>query len=92
MVAGLRVTVAMPDALVKAVALGLRVAKAASVLNVTTVFGTTAPAASLKVAVKVAGAPLAMEVTAAPAELASASVKLGAAVVTGVVPGLGVVA
>ncbi len=83
--AALSVMVATPDASVRAVADGAMVASAASVLNVTTAFGTTAPAAFFKVAFTVAGAPLEMAFIVTPAELVSASVKVGPLVVT-VVP------
>ena len=76
-VAGLSVTVATPRELVNAVAAGVRVAKAGSVLNVTTVPGTAEPAASSTVAVTVAGALLEMEVTGDP-PLLMAIVMLGA--------------
>ena len=81
-VAGLTVTVATPDASVKAVAAGLMVARVPSVLKVMTAFGTTAPAAFFNVAFSVAGEPLEMELTVAPAELVSASVRVGPVVVT----------
>lgn len=84
-VAVLRVAVATPDASVKAVAVGVMVASVPSVLKVTIAFGITAPAAFFRVAFSVAGAPFEIDVTVAPAELVSASVKVGAVVVT-VVP------
>jgi len=77
LVAGFSVTAATPEASVKAVAAGVMVARVASVLNVTTTFGTTAPAASLNVAFTVAGASLEMVDTVAPAALVSASVMVG---------------
>jgi hypothetical protein len=80
LVAAVSATVAMPEASVKAVAAGVIDASVASVLKVTTAFGTTAPAASFRVAFSVAGASLEMEVTVAPAALVSVNVKLGAAV------------
>ena len=90
--AGLRVILAMPAEFVNAVPLvGVMAAKVASVLNVTTVLATGAPAASFTVALTVAGAAVEMEVTVAPAASASARVKLGAAAVV-VVPVVVVVA
>lgn len=83
--AGLNVTVASPVELVSAVPpLGVMVAMAASVVKVTTVFGTTAPFASMSVAFTVAGAEFDIEVTAVPAALTMERVSVGAA--TTVVP------
>jgi len=84
--AGLSVTVATPVASVKAVADGVMIARVASVLKVTTVFATTAPAAFFKVAFSVPGAPLEMDVTVAPAALMSVSVNVGPVVTVVVVP------
>jgi hypothetical protein len=80
-------TVAMPVASVKAVAAaGVIVASVASVLKVTTVLGTTAPVASFTVAFTVAGAPVEMEFTVAPAALVRANVIVAAAAVVPSVP------
>lgn len=84
MVAGFSVTVATPEESVRAVTAGVMVASAASVLKVTTVFGTTPPAASLKVALTVAGAPMDIELTVAPAALLSAKLSVGTPGVEGV--------
>jgi len=84
-VAELRVTVAMPEASVKAVAEGVMIARVVSVVNVTTELGTTAPAAFFNVAFNVAGAPLEIAFTVAPAALVSASVNVGTGVVVVVV-------
>jgi len=84
--AAFSVIVATPLASVKAVpAVGVMVARVASVVKVTTELGTTAPAAFLSVAFTVPGAPLVMVVVAAPAASVSASVKVGTGV-AGVVP------
>lgn len=77
--AALSVTVATPEALVKAVADGVSVARAASVLKVTTALGTAAPAASFTAAFTVAGEAVEMELTAAPVASLNAIVMLGAA-------------
>ncbi len=81
-----RVTVATPEASVRAVAAGVMVASVASVLKVTTALGTTAPAASFNVAFTVAGASMEIELTVAPAASVSASVIVGALGVAGVPP------
>lgn len=81
MVAGASVTVATPAALVKAVLDGLMVARVASALKVTTALATGAPAASVKVAFTVAGAPVEMEFTVTPAASVSAKVIVGTGVV-----------
>jgi hypothetical protein len=60
------------------------VAIVASVVKVTTVFGTTAPFASMSVALTVVDAPFEIEVTAVPAASESKRVSVGAA--TGGVP------
>jgi hypothetical protein len=65
------------------------VTRAALALKVTIAFGTAAPAAVLKIAFSVAGAPLEMDVTVAPAGLVRVKLKLGATVV--VVPVMSVV-
>ena len=75
--AGIIVTVAMPEALVSAVA-GLMVALVASVLKETTMPATGAPAASLAVALTVVGAPPGSVVTVAPALSVSATLRLAA--------------
>jgi hypothetical protein len=84
MVAGFSVTVATPLPSVKAVTAGVIVASVTSVLKVTTELATTPPAASLNVAFTVAGAPMEMEVTGAPAALVSANVSVGTPGATGV--------
>ena len=87
--AGFSATLATPAALVRAVpAVGVIAARVASVLKVTTVLATAAPAASFNVAFAVAGAPVEMEVTVAPAASVSANVIVG----TGVVVPVAVVA
>lgn len=83
--AGLKVMVATPEALVSAVLAGLIVAKVVSVLKVITVLGTGAPLASNTVALTVAGALLEMEVTVTPEALVSAMVRLEETVVVLVV-------
>ena len=77
----LSVTDATPAASVRAVAAGVIVAKVASVVKVTTEFGTTAPAAFLSVALTVAGEALAIDVTGAPAAVVKATVSEGVGVV-----------
>jgi hypothetical protein len=79
LVAGLSVTVATPDASVKAVVAGATVARAVSIPKVTIALETAAPAAFFNVAFTVAGATEEIVVTAAPAALVSVSVMLGAA-------------
>jgi hypothetical protein len=81
-VALLRVTVATPAALVKAV-VGVIIAWAASVLKTMTTLATAAPV-PLNVALTVAGTPLEIEVTAAPVASVSASVIVGTGGVVGV--------
>ena len=81
-VAVFSVTVATPDASVRAVAVGVMVTRVPSVLKVTIAFGITAPAAFFRVAFSVAGAPLEIDATVTPVELVSASVNVGAVVVT----------
>lgn len=77
--AGLKVMLATPTESVNAVPLaGFMVAKAASVLNVTTELATAAPLASVRVAFAVAGAAVEIEVVA-PEALVRASFSVGAA-------------
>ena len=90
LVAGFSVTVATPEASVNAVAAGVMVASVASVLNVTIALGTTAPAAFFNVAFTVAGVPVEMALTVAPAVLVSASAILGSPAGVGA-PGVPVV-
>ena len=81
-----KVTLATPEASVKEVAAGVSVARAASVLKVTTELAMGAPAASFKVAFTVAGDPLVIEVVAVPKASVSASVRVGVGVVPLPVP------
>ena len=82
-----RVTVATPEALVKAVVAGVIVARVGSVLKVMTELATGAPAALVNVAFTVAGTAVEMEVTGAPVASVSANVIVGTGVVgVGVVP------
>ena len=76
---GLNVMLAMPAASVSAVPpTGFMLARVASVVNITTVLGTAAPAAFFRVALTVAGAAVEMEVVVAPAAVVSAIVSVGA--------------